>query len=593
MNTASGQGYQMVAAFVDELVRSGVRNFSICPGSRSTPLALLIAQHPGARVWMHLDERSAAFFGLGLARASGRTVALLCSSGTAAANFLPAVVESKHAGVPLLVLTADRPPELQASGSLQTIDQTRLFGDQPKWCMDLPVPEASTEMARYARTLACRAAALSQQAPAGPVHLNWHFREPLVPDTPDWAREARPGDAPYVRVPPTLSTLAPSEVAALADELAGQQGLLVCGPLSKPEIAPAAGDLAQALGWPVLADPLSGLRSGDLAPGLIIDAYDAVLRTDPVPAELTPEVVLRLGAYPTCKPLQRYLEDHADRPLLLVEGGGGWQDPTHLAARSIAADEAWFCHAVADELHSGRGRRRQPTQLARAWQRANAAAREGLNGMLAACTELFEGKVLAELAAQLPDGAILFAGNSMPIRDLDTFFPAHHGRFRLLANRGASGIDGVVSSALGAAAAGLGPVVLVIGDVSFYHDLSGLLAARQHQLNLTVVLLNNDGGGIFSFLPQAEKSADSTFELLFGTPHATNFGALVQGHGGRHALTDSWPAFRAQLAHALSSPGLNVVEVPTNRQRNVELHHQAWAAASAAVQNLSPVAANA
>ncbi|MGH2519179.1 MAG: 2-succinyl-5-enolpyruvyl-6-hydroxy-3-cyclohexene-1-carboxylic-acid synthase [Chloroflexota bacterium] len=581
----------MVAVFVDELVRSGVHNFSICPGSRSAPLALLIAQHPGARVWMHLDERSAAFFGLGLAKASGSPVALLCSSGTAAANFLPAVVEARHAGVPLLVLTADRPPELQASGSLQTIDQARLFGEQVKWCVDLPAPEASPEMLRYARTLACRAAAVSGQAPAGPVHLNWHFREPLVPDTPNWASEARPGLAPYVQVTPTLSTLEPSQVAALVDELAGKQGLLVCGPLAKPEVAPAVGELAQALGWPVLADPLSGLRSGDLAPGLVIDAYDAVLQTDPVPAELASEVVLRLGAYPTCKQLQRYLECQADTPLLLVAGDGAWQDPTHLAARSIAADEAWFCHALAAELRSRRSQPSPPSPLARAWRRANTTAREGLASMLAACTELFEGKVLAELAGQLPDGAILFASNSMPIRDMDTFFPAQPGRFRLLANRGASGIDGVVSSALGAAAAGMGQAVLVIGDVAFYHDLNGLLAARRHELNLTVVLLNNDGGGIFSFLPQARETADGTFDLLFGTPHAIDFGALVRGHDGRHALADSWPAFRAQLGHALDSPGLNVVEVRTNRQRNVELHHQAWAAASAELRNLWPVAA--
>lgn len=461
-----------VGAFVDELVRSGVRHFCVCPGSRSTPLALTIAGHGAARLWMHIDERSAGFFGLGLAKALREPVALVCTSGTAAANFMPAVVEAFFARVPLLVLTADRPHELRDCGAPQTIDQVRLFGAHVKWFVDLAEPDATPELLRYVRTVACRAAATALRGPAGPVHINCPYREPLIPlPGPEPATlEQRPGDRPYVAVAHAPRAPDAGLVAALAAELrVARRGLIVCGPQNDPALADALVRLAEALGYPILADPLSGLRRGPHDRALVLDCYDAALRDGDLVERFAPELVLRFGAMPTSKPLLLFLQRHGDCRQILVDGDGGWNEPTLLASDVVHAEPRLLCTALTAELPE------PPPDVgtaawAASWSAADRAAREAIAARLATLDELFEGKVFAELAALLPDGALLYAGNSMPVRDLDTFFAAGDRAVRVLANRGANGIDGVVSSALGAGAAGIGPLVLVIGDLSFYHD---------------------------------------------------------------------------------------------------------------------------
>jgi 2-succinyl-5-enolpyruvyl-6-hydroxy-3-cyclohexene-1-carboxylate synthase len=592
-----------VGAFIDELSRSGVRHFCVCPGSRSTPLALTIARHPSAQLWMHLDERSAAFFALGMAKTLREPIALICTSGTAAANFLPAIVEAFYARVPLLVITADRPHELRDVGAPQTIDQIKLFGSHVKWFVDLAEPDAAPQLLRYVRTVAGRAVATARRGPAGPVHINCPYREPLIPDPADSidAPEQRPNDRPYVTV--SAGSRAPDStlVAALAADLrAARRGLIVCGPQDDPAMADALVQLAAALGYPILADPLSGLRCGDHDRALVLDCYDAVLRDSRFVERFAPELMLRFGALPTSKPLLLYLQRYPSCRQIVVDGDGGWNEPTLLASDLVHADGRLLCAALVTALISHTEHQdhtvgdlasnvfvpsvANPSAWTAAWRAADQRARSAIAAQFAALDELFEGKVFAELATLLPEGALLYSGNSMPVRDLDTFFFGGDRAIRLMANRGANGIDGVVSSALGASAAHGGPTVLVIGDLSFYHDSNGLLAAKQHGMNMTIVLLNNDGGGIFSFLPQAGDPAH--FETLFGTPHGLDFRPLAQMYGARYDHVTSWDALRAAVKRGIAAGGLNIVEVPTERNRNVTLHHEIWQIVSEA---LAPV----
>lgn len=568
MTPAEGLG-ATVDAFVDALGDAGVRHVCACPGSRSTPLAIAFARQRRTQLWMHLDERSAAFFALGLARASRAPVALLATSGTAAANFFPAIVEANLARVPLVVLTADRPHELRDNGAPQTIDQLRLYGQHVKWFVDLPEPDGTDQQINLVSTLAARAVATACADPSGPVHLNWPFREPLVP-----ARSQRQWTMP-VRV--RIGELAPDRatVEELADELAQHaRGLIVVGPQDDPLLAESVTNLARQLNYPVLADALSGVRRGPHGDATLIDGYDAFLRDSAMAEALAPELVLRIGAIPTSKVLQQFVE----RTRQIVVDPGGWREPSNLASLVVHADPRLLCEALLSKTL-----RRNDSEWSARWRHVNDATRRAIDAHHAEQAELSEGRVFRQLADLLPEGSLIYAGNSMPVRDLDTFLPRSPSALRCLANRGANGIDGVVSSALGASAATRGQVVLVIGDISFYHDLNGLLAARKHALDLLVVLLNNDGGGIFSFLPQAEQDEES-FELLFGTPHGLDFHPFVEGYGGWFARVEDWAGFDAEVARALKDGGLQVVEVPTDRARNVEQHRAVWRAVSEALK---------
>ena len=566
----------VVGAFVAELAAAGTRHVCACPGSRSTPLAIELARQPRIKLWMHLDERSAAYFGLGLARALDEPVALLATSGTAAANFFPAIVEASLSRVPLVVLTGDRPHELRDNGAPQTIDQLHLYGQHAKWFCDLPEPDGSVEHIRLAHTLAARAVATACAEPAGPVHVNWPFRDPLIPARPRQPHTARP-----VRV--ANPQLAPSTdlVDEIADTLARtERGLIVAGPHpTDPAVAEAVVHLAKQLGYPVLADALSGLRRGQHDLALVVDTYDAFLRDPASTASLQPELVLRFGAQPTSKPLQQFVDARPSMRSIVVDPGG-WREPSNLASDVLHVDPRLLLEALSASVPN-----RGTSDWAAAWLRLNAASRRAIDGHLCDQHELFDGKVFTNLARLLPPSAMLYAGNSMPVRDLDTFLPKTNQPLRCLASRGANGIDGVVSCALGASAAGLGPVVLAIGDISFYHDMNGLLATRQHDLDLLVVLLNNDGGGIFSFLPQAERGLEE-FELLFGTPHGLDFRPFVEGYGGRFTRVQTWSEFDFAVADGLRRGGLQVVEVPTERAHNVEQHRAVWRAVAEALTPL-------
>ena len=584
--------YACIGAFVDELVRSGMRHLCLCPGSRSAPLALSAARHGGLRVWPLVDERSAGFFALGMAKAQRRPVAVLSTSGTAAANFLPAVVEAHYGRVPLLVLTADRPREVRDFGASQTIDQVRLYGGHVKWFVDTAPPQGSDEMLRYFRTVACRAVATADANPAGPVHVNVPLREPLVPtpvpdeippSTQRWAAawDGRPDGHRYASVAQPPRSPDPDLVRRLAGDLSRHpRGLIVCGHQDDPGLAGPVCRLAEALGYPILADPLSQIRCGPHDHRLVIDGYDVMLRVHELIRRLAPQIILRLGGVPATRPLLTYLQTHREARHLIVDGEDGWTDPMHLAADVVHADPWTLCDAMAASAAEHRGAR--GPRWADQWTHLNTVARRAVREHLASIDEPFEGKVFSELAHLLPDHAVLYVGNSMPVRDLDAFFPAVPRAIRVLGNRGASGIDGLVSSALGVAAVTPGPVVLVLGDLSFYHDMNGLLAAKRHGLRATIVLLNNDGGGIFSFLPQA--AYPEHFEALFGTPTGLDFRAAAALYGASFARADTWAAFSEEVRAGLGGEDLRIVEVTMGRDRNVSLHRAVWAAAASALR---------
>ena len=575
-----------VDAFVDELARCGLQHACICPGSRSTPLAVLLHQHPAIKVWMHLDERAAAYFALGQAKASRQPVAVLGTSGTATLNFAPAVAEAFYAHVPLLILTADRPPELQEVGAPQTIDQSRLYGRHVKRCVEMPLPEGGPVAVGYVRTTASRAMAACRAEPAGPVHVNFPFREPLIPIGQEDAATQR-GTAPYVTVTQGLQALRPPDVTMLAAQLRGvQRGLIVCGPQDDPDFPGAVVQLSKELQFPLLADVLSQVRRGTYDTSYVIDSYDAFLRDSPTVRDLVPDLILRFGATPVSKPLQLYLQRLTASRQMLIAPADDWHDPALVATDRLQVAPHALCEALLTILEKTPRQGITASAWRREWERLNAQTRAALKECLSESPALSEPKVFADLDAVLPPGATLFAGNSMPVRDLDSFLAAAGRPARFLANRGASGIDGVVSTALGVSSVSPGPCVLVIGDLSLYHDMNGLLAAKQHGVQATIVLLHNDGGGIFSFLPQAE--AVESFEYLFGTPHGLDFRHAAQLYDLDYCEPGDSRAFRTALEKSFHTSGVTMIAVHTNRDANARLHRNIWQIVSRRLHSTTP-----
>lgn len=560
------------AAFIDELARSGTKHVVISPGSRSTPLALLLAEHPSIRVWLQVDERSAAFFALGLAKAKNEAVALLCTSGTAGANYYPAVIEAHMSRVPLIVLTADRPHELRDNGAPQTIDQIHLFGNYPKWFVDMALPEQSQDMLYYARICAAKAVSKAMETPAGPVHINFPLREPLIPNLnlPSLWESGQKNSEMFTEVFSGARTLTNVQYENIANRLLDvSKGLIVCGPLNQLNCTNEIIELGKQLNYPILADPLSQLRTGAHDKSLIIDSYDALLRANPFVETYKPEMIIRFGAMPVSKALMLYLKKYQCQQII-VDEGSGWRDPTLSSDLMVYADISDFCKEIVKHMKQKEVVRND--SWARDWQTYNALARS----IIAETNDssINEGQLMLETIRMLPENALLFVGNSMPIRDLDTFLLATNKRLVTMANRGANGIDGVVSTALGASTE-FKQSVLVIGDLSFFHDLNGLLTAKLYDLNMTIIVVNNDGGGIFSFLPQAENKLPH-FEQLFGTPIDVNFEHAVHMYGGQYYRAHHWSEFKRIYEQSLIQKGLNVIEVFTDRKENVHIHRQLW-----------------
>jgi 2-succinyl-5-enolpyruvyl-6-hydroxy-3-cyclohexene-1-carboxylate synthase len=554
--------YAPVQALVDELARCGMRHAVTCPGSRNAPLILSLAGHEGIEAVSVLDERSGGFVALGLAKASGRPVAVTCTSGTAAANLMPAVAEAHEARVPLIVLTADRPPELREVGAGQAIDQLKLYGDTVKWFVEVGNHEPGRETAVHHRALGCRAYATAAAGRPGPVHLNFPLREPLAPvreelDLADW--EGRADGRPWVDVREHSNAPHADDIQELADRAAAApRGVIVCGP-TLDDVADPVARLAAASGWPVLADPASGLRCGEHDRSHVVAHYDVLLRSERFAGAQRPQLVVRVGDTPTSKPLRAWLPS---APQAVLDPHGAWHEPTRAAELVIQAAAGPACDALAAALEM-RSAERDPGWLD-SWRHADALVPDAL----AAAPDPFEPKALAALEPALPADALVWVSSSMPVRDVEAYFPQSPKPLRFLANRGANGIDGVVSSAAGAALASGRPTFLLTGELALLHDLGGLLAARRAGAELTIVCLNNGGGGIFDFLPLAEHAEREAYERHVATPSDANFEQVAALAGLPHRLASN----SGEVAAAVSEPGL--VEVRTDRADNVRLHRE-------------------
>ncbi len=594
--SAADPVYDTVASFATGLMEHGVTDVVISPGSRSTALALTLHAQPKLRTWIQLDERSAGFFALGQARRTGRPSVLVCTSGTAAANYLPAVIEAHHAGVPMIVCTADRPPELRGWGSAQTIDQVKIYGATTRWAADLAVAGDLTPT--QGRAIAHRAVASATGIDPGPVHLNWPLREPLEPlsvvpvvEAPNPDTPAAPGEtgrpvsaAPAVPGegsvlgetgrPVSAAPAVPGETErALADLKSYERGVIIVGPdaaagiEAQNHVVAVALDLSAATAWPVVGEPISGTRRsrGPSAATVIANA-DHILRHADIAEELRPDVVVRVGGVPTTKPLRLWLEAHRPTHVVLMDPANRWNDPSFIVTQHAAADQV----AV---LTEAAGVVRRESAWCERWKELDLTVGRVIADEIQR-GPLLSALVTSVLAEAVPDGTLVMASNSMPVRELDSFVPTEGPRIDFVGNRGASGIDGITSTALGLASQHEGPVVLFIGDIALLHDLGALFGAARCGLHLTVVCVDNNGGGIFSSLPIASRGDEVDFETLFRTPHGLDLAGFGGVGGVRVSEVSSVSDFAEVLRSACESdtPGVDVVLVAVDPDADLAQH---------------------
>lgn len=563
----------LASAFTEELARGGLRRAVLSPGSRSTPLAVALWREPEIEVTVILDERSAGFFALGAAQASGEPVALLCTSGTAAANYHPAVCEADESAIGLLVLTADRPPELRGIGAGQTIDQLDLFGSAVRWFCEVGTHEADDAGLLHFRSTACRALAAARgEVRPGPVHLNLPWREPLAPvpvegavtATDPLALEGRDG-RPLTAV--TRIDLEPTEF--LLEEVAGHigdaiSGVIVAGRQLDPELREPLAHLARASGFPILAEPTSQLRCGPHDRSHVVATYDLLLRDEHFAKSVVPDLVLRFGEMPTSKPLRQWLTaSGADE--IAIDPSAGWNEPTRRAAAILRADPTELAAGWARRVEGLDGAERPAPER---WLAAESAAREALQAELSEAA-ISEPALHFALAHAHRDGDLVYTASSMPIRDQEAFLGAEETDALFLCNRGANGIDGLISSGIGAAHASGRPTTILTGDLGLLHDLGGLAALRETSVPVRVLTIDNDGGGIFHFLPQEKALAEGEFEALLGTPRGVDVAKAAALFDLPHRRLDSL----ADLPDALAA-GTGLISVETDRRANVALHRE-------------------
>lgn len=559
---AENAGHALATILVDELIRAGVSHACLGPGSRSTPLALALDARPEMALHVSVDERSAAFLALGLAKLSGTPAAVVTTSGTATANLYPAVIEASYAQVPMIVLTADRPPELRDTGAGQTIDQVKLYTDAVRWFVEVGVGEARAESVGYWRSLAARAVAVSRWPAAGPVHLNLAFRNPLIPAADPagfpYPLDGRADGSPWTEETHSAMEAPAEDLQRLIQEIEGtERGLIAVGTgLHNPGPILAT---ARKAAWPVLAEATSNVRTGPPA----ISTFEALLRQPAFAASHRPELVIRVGNLGTSPSLAALLDPSVRQ---ISVDPGAWLDP----ARSLS----WMLRAAPDRVFTALAAaisESPHSEWLNGWLAADGRARNAIDTVLDG-HGVTEPRIARDLAGCLPDGAVLYVASSMPIRDLDWAMRTRPG-LTILANRGANGIDGFVSSALGAALSHSGPVVALTGDLSLLHDQNGFLVASHGSLDVVFVVVNNDGGGIFSFLPQADQPG---FEKLFGTPHGLDFSRLADlygcGYSSIHDPSELGPA----VQQAVGKGGVHLVEAKTNRHLNVDFHRLIW-----------------
>ncbi|MFP8784062.1 2-succinyl-5-enolpyruvyl-6-hydroxy-3-cyclohexene-1-carboxylic-acid synthase [Planococcus plakortidis] len=548
---------EYVSTFTHSLMHAGVKKAVISPGSRSTPLAYAFMKQEGIETYRQIDERSAGFYALGLAKASNSPVVLICTSGTAAANYFPAIVEAYYARVPLLVITADRPHELREVGAPQAINQINLFGSHVKWSADLPLPEQGNRLDFLKRHLG-RAAAMAESAPKGPVHLNVPFREPLGIDF----EQPYESDRELYRFE-SGQQMTDEAAGFLREVFSHPRGLLIAGE-NTAQISSGQWEFIRRLGWPVLADPLSNLRSNvpDDLMDVIVDSYDALLKNEKFADSVAPDVVVRIGPQPVSKPLSQFLAKNKPARYVVIDESPLFRDPQSAVTHHIQQHSSVLWE-LSLEVKASKHYLEQ-------WIKAGELVRQSMS---AHCQQELDEGVLAKAFFDELDGCDLTVSSSMPIRDADTYFQSTQRDVRIYANRGANGIDGVVSTAFGIQAANQRPGYLLIGDLALLHDMNGLLASKLQAADLTIVVMNNDGGGIFSYLPQSKE--ERYYEELFGTPTGIQFKAAADMYDAEYFSAKTVDELQSVLRTPKEKP-VRIIEVETNRSNNVTVHRKLW-----------------
>jgi 2-succinyl-5-enolpyruvyl-6-hydroxy-3-cyclohexene-1-carboxylate synthase len=578
VTTAADTTATFCATCVDEWVRFGVTDAVIAPGSRSTPMALAITADGRLRVHVHHDERAAGFMALGLGLATGRPALILTTSGTAAVELHPSIVEAHQAKVPMLALTADRPAELRDVGAPQAVDQQHLYGSSVRWFADPGVPDEA--MRDRWRSLAARAVLETVGSPPGPVQLNLPFREPLVA-TPGRLPPGRVGGGSWHGAAAPRPEAIDLDAGTLADAVRHQRGVIVAG--RGVVHADAVHTLAAVLHWPVIADPSSGCR---LPRPATVSHADEILRVPVMAERLRPDIVLRLGALPASKVVGQWLAANGAWQIGIVADGTRY-DPDSTLASTLAVEPSALCERLVEELRAteqGGTRPAAPDGWYEDWTAADSEVASVIRQVLADQTRLTEPAVAREVVASMPAGSHLMVSSSMPVRDVEWYAAPREG-LTVHANRGANGIDGVMSTAVGIALGTGARTGILIGDVAFLHDTNALIGASRRLIDLVVVVVDNDGGGIFSFLPQAAILPEAQFELLFGTPHGVDLGALAAAHGCTVTRVDRPAGVGPAVAAAAATGGVHVVIIRTDRATNVAAHEELHAAVGAALRN--------
>jgi len=567
--------FQWAYRFVHALAAGGVHHACLAPGSRNTPLTLAFAEHDDITATSHIDERSCAFFGLGLAKRKGQPVALVCTSGTAGTNFYPAVVEASMSNIPLLVCTADRPPALHGLGANQTIDQQELFGNKVRWFQDVGMPEdtpAARERIRKNSQKALRE--LGSPSP-GPVHLNFPFSKPLEPETPDRITDVLENTGhPWTPEPFTLGDIQPNEddIDQTMDLIQQHgKGVILVGPMRfNRDFITRCLTLANATGFPILADGLSQLRFGNPDEELLCCYSSSFLPSPILKKQTTPEFILRFGRMPTTRELNDYLRAHTGAIQLAVTDDGRRHDSTKTLDILIEATPQLFTDALNQRLHKS-GHQPAEQRWSEPFIRADGIAQSVMEQEMKSHRK-FEGRIYPEVLSRIPPNTNLMVSNSLPVRDLDYYAPRIQPHIPIFFNRGVSGIDGITSTALGIAAAYREPMVLITGDLAFLHDTGALIAAHRYKLPLTVILVNNSGGGIFEMLPISKFG--ETYRTYVTTPHAVQFEPLVRAFAGKFTAIRNWRQFHHAFPEAVFSREFRVLEIHTDATESREIRRQ-------------------
>ncbi|MEM9449338.1 MAG: 2-succinyl-5-enolpyruvyl-6-hydroxy-3-cyclohexene-1-carboxylic-acid synthase [Cyanobacteria bacterium P01_E01_bin.6] len=575
------------SVLVETLHCLGLTTAIICPGSRSTPLTLAFVQHPAIDAIPILDERSASFFALGIARQTHQAVALVCTSGTAGANFYPAVIEAFESRVPLVVMTADRPPELRQCHSGQTIDQQKLYGAVPNWYAELALPSLDEAMLAYGRQTMIHAWERSHSPIPGPVHLNMPFRDPLAPLPEPEAfalAETFDGDRFFQHITPshhhpTSSSSPLASIPSLPTSIWEQwqsipDGIIIAGIAQPPHperYCRAIAQLSATFGWPVLAEGLSPVRNNATLKAHLISTYDTILRQPDDASRLAPSCVIRIGEMPTSKILRQWIAEC--NPLQwVIDGGDRNLDPTHGRTIHVRCSIEQLVSLMPSQNLTPSLKALNLSPFLTQWMDAEQSTRHRLDDQMAAIKDWFEGKVAWTLSQTLPRNTPLFIANSTPVRDVEWFWKPGDRRIRPFFNRGANGIDGTLSTALGVAHRNQSSVLLT-GDLAFLHDTNGLLVTKKFQGHLTIILMNNDGGGIFEFLPMAQ--FDPPFEEFFAMPQHIDFSALCATYGVSYELMQSWAMLEERL-RCLPNDGVRVLEIQCDRRSSFQQRQQFW-----------------